>query len=252
MELIGMLCLGIGVGLVGSLLGIGGGMVIVPLLVFVWGYEPQMAIGTSVLVVLLNAISGTLGYIKQKKVCADAAIKFALATIPGAFAGSYAAEYLQGKLFYLVFGIFFVLAAWNMYCKANKDHASNAQNSVPQKYNWQLGVFCSIGVGFLASILGIGGGIVHVPFMVYVLQFPAHVAIATSTCILAVSSLAGLLSHAWLNHIMWMSGLVLGAGAFMGAQGGVLLAEKLPAELLLKFASGLVFFTGVKFLLSGF
>lgn len=77
MEVAGFLALGILVGLLGALLGIGGGMVIVPLLVFVWHYEPQLAIGTSVLVVLLNAVSGTWGYVRQKKACVDAALKFA-------------------------------------------------------------------------------------------------------------------------------------------------------------------------------
>lgn len=214
MEVAGFLALGILVGLLGALLGIGGGMVIVPLLVFAWHYEPQLAIGTSVLVVLLNAVSGTWGYIRQKKVCVDAALKFAVATVPGAFLGSYAAEYLQGRLFYLVFGAFFVLAAINMYRKANKEAAGKTTGVVPEVYNWKLGVLCSVGVGFLASILGIGGGIVHVPFMVYVLNFPVHVAIATSTCILAVSSLAGLVSHAmlgqrlgdWCGCLCWCSG----------------------------------------------
>ena len=194
MELVCFLIVGIFVGLLGSLLGIGGGVVIVPLLVFAWGYEPQVAIGTSVLVVLLNSISGTLGYMRKKQVCVDAAIKFAIATVPGAFLGSYAAEYLQGRLFYGVFGLFFLGVAYNMFTKAGKkDGTTGANAQVPEHYNWQLGVLCSIFVGFLASILGIGGGIVHVPFMAYILQFPVHVAIATSTCILAVSSLSGML-----------------------------------------------------------
>ena len=67
MEFAGLAVVGIAVGVLGALLGIGGGMVIVPLLVFGWGDEPQMAIGTSVLVVLLNALSGTWGYIRQRK-----------------------------------------------------------------------------------------------------------------------------------------------------------------------------------------
>ena len=94
-----------------------------------------------------------------------------------------------------------------------------------------------------------GGGIVHVPFMVYVLNFPVHVAIATSTCILAVSSLAGLVSHAMLGHIVWTSGLAIGAGAFVGAQGGVALAQRLQSGILMKLASVLVLITGIKFLL---
>lgn len=249
MEVAGFLALGILVGLLGALLGIGGGMVIVPLLVFAWDYEPQLAIGTSVLMVLMNAVSGTWGYIRQKKVCVDAALKFAVATVPGAFLGSYAAEYLQGRLFYLVFGAFFVLAAINIYRKASKNAAGKTAGEVPEVYNWKLGVLCSVGVGFLASILGIGGGIVHVPFMVYVLNFPVHVAIATSTCILAVSSLAGLVSHAMLGHIVWTSGLAIGAGAFVGAQGAVALAQRLQSGILMKLASVLVLITGIKFLL---
>ena len=249
MEVAGFLALGILVGLLGALLGIGGGMVIVPLLVFAWDYEPQQATGTSVLMVLMNAVSGTWGYIRQKKVCVDAALKFAVATVPGAFLGSYAAEYLQGRLFYLVFGAFFVLAAINMYRKASKNAAGKTAGEVPEVYNWKLGVLCSVGVGFLASILGIGGGIVHVPFMVYVLNFPVHVAIATSNCILAVSSLAGLVSHAMLGHIVWTSGLAIGAGAFVGAQGGVALAQRLQSGILMKLASVLVLITGIKFLL---
>lgn len=250
MEVAGFLALGILVGLLGALLGIGGGMVIVPLLVFVWHYEPQLAIGTSVLVVLMNAVSGTWGYVRQKKACVDAALKFAVATVPGVFLGSYAAEYLQDRLFYLVFGAFFVLAAVNMYRKANKEAAGKTAGEVPEVYNWKLGVLCSVGVGFLASILGIGGGIVHVPFMVYVLNFPVHVAIATSTCILAVSSLAGLVSHAMLGHIVWTSGLAIGAGAFVGAQGGVALAQRLQSGILMKLASVLVLITGIKFLMN--
>ena len=101
-----------------------------------------------------------------------------------------------------------------------------------------------------ALLMGIGGGIVHVPFMVYVLNFPVHVAIATSTCILAVSSLAGLVSHAMLGHIVWTSGLAIGAGAFVGAQGGVALAQRLQSGILMKLASVLVLITGIKFLLN--
>ena len=112
MEVAGFLALGILVGLLGALLGIGGGMVIVPLLVFAWDYEPQLAIGTSVLMVLMNAVSGTWGYIRQKKVCVDAALKFAVATVPGARGHCY---------FYLHFGSFlacrlsFACYAW-AYC----------------------------------------------------------------------------------------------------------------------------------------
>ena len=250
MEAVIFGALGIFVGVIGALLGIGGGMVIVPLLVFVWGFSPQMAVGTSLFVVLLNALSGTAGYLRQQKVFVDAAIKFGIATIPGAFLGSYASEYLQGKLFFLVFGCFFVLAAVQMYRKAGgSGNADNSEN-VLKGYNWKLGMACSVGVGFIASILGIGGGIIHVPFMVYVLHFPVHIAIATSTCILTISSLAGVASHAFLQHINWLPAVCIGGGALIGAQLGVLAAGKTKSALLMRLTACLIFITGIKFLMT--
>lgn len=239
-------------GIIGALLGLGGGVVIVPFLVFAAHYEPQLAIGTSMFVVLLNALSGALGYIRQKIACTDAAICFSLATIPGAFLGSYGAKYLQGKIFLGVFGLLLVGLAFNMIRKAGISGEENGVTVVPKRYNRKMGIICSVFVGFLASALGIGGGVIHVPFMIYVLRFPVKVAIATSTCILAVSAIAGVVSHAWLGHIAWFTGIGLGAGAAIGAQLGVRLAAKVQSASLMKGTGVLVAITGVKFLLSAF
>lgn len=239
-------------GIIGALLGLGGGVVIVPFLVFVSHYEPQLAIGTSMFVVLLNAISGAVGYLRQKLASRDAAVWFSLATIPGAFLGSYGAKYLQGKIFLGVFGLLLVGLALNMIRKSGINGEENGVTVVPKQYNRRLGIICSVFVGFLASVLGIGGGVIHVPFMIYVLRFPVKVAIATSTCILAVSAIAGVVSHAWLGHIDWFAGIGLGAGAAIGAQLGVRLAAKVQSASLMKGTGVLVAITGIKFLLSAF
>ena len=248
MEILLFLAVGALVGCLGSMLGIGGGVVIVPLLTFLFGFEPSAAIGTSMFVVLLNALSGSLGYLRQKKVCLDAAWKFALATVPGAFLGSYASEYLKGRSFYLVFGIFFFLFAIHMFKKASKKASQDTNEQVPDHYNWQFGVGCSIVVGFIASILGIGGGVIHVPMMTYVLHFPVKVAIATSTAILCISAIAGVISHASLGHVVWLTAIGLGVGASLGAQLGVRLAVRMNSALLMKGTSCLVMLTALKFL----
>ena len=248
--LIGML-----VGIVGTMLGIGGGVVIVPLLSFCFGFSPQQAIGSSMFVVFLNGLSGAIGYIRQKKVFLDAAWKFSLATIPGSFLGSYATEYLRGKVFYLVFGVFFFCFAVHMFRKAGKQAEKNDSSlacDVPRNYNWKLGVGLSIVTGFFASILGIGGGVIHVPMMTYLLHFPVKVAIATSTAILAVCAIFGALSHAMLGHIMWPVAVSLGIGASIGAQLGVRFAAKTKSAFLMKCTAVLVMITAVKFLLSSF
>ena len=102
-------------------------------------------------------------------------------------------------------------------------------------------------VGLMGALLGIGGGIIHVPFMIYVLHFPVHRAIATSTCILAISSLAGVLSHAYLLHILWQPALCVGICAVAGAQLGVRLAAKSQSQHLLRAVAALVIIMGIKF-----
>lgn len=246
-NIIYLLC-GACFGCLGSMLGIGGGPIIVPVLIFVLGFTPQQSVGTSMFIVLLNAVSGAFVYLKQKKVYLDAAVKFAIATIPGSFLGSYAVEYLKGKLFFFIFGVFFVLFALDMLRKTFKAQAAEESTAVPKEYNWQLGVLYSTAIGFVASILGIGGGIMHVPMMTYALKFPVKVAVATSTTILCISTFAGVVSHAMLGHITWSPALVMGAGAVAGAQLGVVCAGKAKSSLLLRLISVIILLMGLKFL----
>jgi len=250
MEILLFLAIGLVVGCLGAMLGIGGGIIIVPLMSFVFGATPQEAAGTSMLVVLFNSLSGAFGYYKQKRICWDAAWKFALATIPGGFLGSYIAHYLESKTLFIIFGIFFAIMAAMMYFKANERSKEETNTTIPEKYNWKLGTICSVVVGFIASILGIGGGIIHVPMMTYLLKFPVKTAIATSTAILTVSAFSGAISHAFLGHVLWISALGLAVGAVVGAQFGVRLVSKTKSTILMKLTALLVFAMGVKFILS--
>lgn len=250
MEILLFLAIGLGVGCLGAMLGIGGGIIIVPLMSFVFGATPQEAAGTSMLVVLFNSLSGAFGYYKQKRICWDAAWKFALATIPGGFLGSYIAHYLESKTLFIIFGIFFAIMAAVMFLKANAKSKEETNTEIPEKYNLKLGTICSVAVGFIASILGIGGGIIHVPMMTYLLKFPVKTAIATSTAILTVSALSGAVSHACLGHVLWIPAVGLAVGAIVGAQLGVRLVSKTKSSLLMKLTALLVFAMGVKFILS--
>lgn len=253
MTILTFAILGVLVGLIGSLLGIGGGVIIVPLLTFVFDFSPQEAIGTSMFVVLLNSLSGAYGYWRQKRICTNAAWRFSLATIPGAFLGSYVSEYLTGKAFYIFFGIFFFCFALNMFWKSTTINKNdNLNNVMPKTYNWQLGSAASILIGFLSSILGIGGGVMHVPMMTYALKFPIKTAIATSTAILAVSSISGTISHGLLHHIVWTTAICIGLGACLGASFGVRISAKTKSSLLMKATALIVLTTSIKFLINGF
>jgi uncharacterized membrane protein YfcA len=215
-----LVILGIAVGSFGTLVGIGGGVLLVPIFILFMHYSPQYAIGTSLAIVCLNALSGTFAYIRQQKVYYDAAVRFSLATIPGAFMGSYLAGYFTSKTFCIAFGLLLVMLAALMYYRANKKTDEIPFDKESFQYNRVLGIALSFVVGFLSSILGIGGGVIHVPILIYLLRFPTHVATATSHFILAVSTLFGVASHFALGNILVGPAVSIGIGVILGAQIG--------------------------------
>ncbi|HJF84114.1 MAG TPA: sulfite exporter TauE/SafE family protein, partial [Megamonas hypermegale] len=209
LEIFILFLVGIGVGTFGTLVGIGGGLIMIPLFTFaltpsIFQSAPQI-IGTSLFGVFLNAISGTFAYIRQKRVYFKAAVPFALATLPGAFLGGLVSDYFTGPTFSLAYGIFILFIAIIMYWNSsNKKVIAGEFNEKTFLARKKLGIFLSGFVGFISSIFGIGGGVIHVPTMIYALAFPPHMATATSHFVLAVSSFFGVISHIMLDHIVWV------------------------------------------------
>jgi hypothetical protein len=221
----GLFVLGLGVGTIGTLLGVGGGFILIPIFLLAFHYTPQHAIGTSLSVVFFNALSGSVAYIRQKRVHYDAAVRFSIATLPGALMGSYAARYFTSRSFYIVFGLVLIIIAVILYRRGAQENSVLVCDASFQ-YKRTLGVLISMGVGFLSSILGIGGGIIHVPVMVCVLGFPTFTATATSHFVLAISSFVGVVSHFLLGNILLRPALIIGVGAVIGAQLGAVLSHQ--------------------------
>lgn len=238
------------VGSFGALMGIGGGLLMIPIFLFVLNYPAQQTIGTSLFIVFLNALSGTIAYLYQKKIFQHAAIRFGIATIPGAFLGGYAAQYFTGTGFSLAFGTFLILMSILIALKSVPKGTSEEFDEKTFQYNSSLGIVSSIGVGFLSSILGVGGGLIHVPLMIYLLNFPTHIATATSTCILAISSFSGVISHFMLGHVLWIPAICIGGGAILGAQIGAKMAKKTKARVIVHVLAVLIFSMGIKFVLT--
>ena len=259
MEYLVFFALGAFVGSFGALVGIGGGLFILPFFIyfmsegciFPYFHQATEIVGTSMLVVVINAISGTLAYIRQKKIFFKAGIPFAIATMPGAFLGSYVADSFTGAKLTLYFGCFLLIVAsilmFNSFKKARSEEGFDPETF---KFSTTFGVCCSLIVGFIASVFGVGGGIIHVPMMIYILKFPTHVAVATSVFILMITSLFGLASHAYLGHIVWLPGFCVGAGAFIGAQIGALISSKTKSNTIVRLLACMTYLLAFKMILS--
>ena len=234
---------GLGIGGLGTLIGAGGGWMIVPLLMFGLGFGPQQAVGTSLAVVFVNALSGSIAYMIQDRVLYRMGVVFALATIPGALLGGVLVQYLNARWFTLLFSLFLLSLAVILYKgRAIPIASGKAQVIDPSRDSslMLLGSALSCLVGVISSLFGVGGGIIHVPFLIVGLGLPVHTATATSHFVLAITSLTG--SAFFLAHgdVHLRVAAAMGLGVLLGAQAGARLSMRMRSEPIRRLLAGAV------------
>ena len=241
--------LGLIVGIVSTIAGIGGGFVFVPVFMLVFHWTAQQAVGTSLAIIFLGSLSGAVAYIRQRLVYWDAGLRFSLATMPGAVVGSYFTGYFSGAAFRLTFGCLVLLLSAVVFYKARQKQRQRQDLPAGFVYNRRLGVGLSVIVGLISSLFGIGGGIIHVPVMVYLLKFPVHTAVATSAFILAVTTFFGALTHYSYGAIAMLPVLTIGGGAIVGAQLGARLAARFNSGALQQILAWAMVLLGCRLIL---
>jgi uncharacterized membrane protein YfcA len=267
-ELVGI---GIFVSMYGTMIGLGGGFILVPILLLIYKLNPQYAIGTSLCVIFFNAISGTFSYARQKRIDYVTGFNFAIGTIPGCIIGAYLTKFFTLGIFNVIFGIMLIILA--VLLLKNPQPIPNADKSrcfpfpfLKKKpvlrelidadgkkfiyaFNMPCGIALSFIVGFISSLLGIGGGVVHVPALIYMFCFPVHIAIASSTFILSISTFVGSISHLIIGNVVFKFALPIAIGCIFGATVGAKLSKILKSTIIVRLlATGLVF-VGIKLLL---
>lgn len=244
-----LLTVGIIVGFIGTVVGVGGGFIVVPFLTLVYNLSPQLAVGTSLCVVAMNSISGAISYARQNRIDYRTGVIFAVSMFPGAFLGAYILQSVPKQAFDIGFGIFLLfIAAYILLKQNNNNKNENAQppEFVRPQYNLLLGITISFGVGFYSSMAGVGGGLIHVPAMVYLFHFPVYYAIPTSIFILSISSTFTVGSHALVGEIAWTFVPFLGTGAVIGAQIGGRASKKIKSKWLIISLAVLIVIAGIR------
>ena len=253
--IIGLVFFGVFVGSVGTLIGAGGGFLMMPaFLIFYKDKSPGVLTAISLAVICANATSGSIAYAKMKRISYRAGLLFALATIPGAAAGAVIADYISTKTFELIFGCVIILAGIYLFASVKKRLDSQfAEVKAIPPFNIRLGIIISVFVGFLSSILGIGGGIVHVPMMVYLLNFPVHFATATSHFVLAIMTAVGTIVHICRGDLtgQWPIILFLSAGVIVGAQIGAVVSQRFRSVWIIRLLAVALALVGLRVLYRG-
>lgn len=263
-----LLLLGIGfaVGTFGTLIGAGGGFILMPVLLLMYpGEKPESLTAVSLAIVFLNALSGSIAYAFKKRIHYRSAIVFSIASAPGAFLGAYTTKFLARDKFELIFGILMAAMAIYLFFPKTKPEAPAALADYKYpvdrlvdrdghthliSYNLTLGILISAAVGFVSSLLGIGGGIIHVPALVNLLDFPVHIATATSHAILAFMAAIGTGEHFRAGHFdgLWDRVLWLAPGVVVGAQLGAYLSHRIKGEWIIRALALALLSVGIRFI----
>ena len=253
-QYLGLVALGMGVGAYGTLIGAGGGFVLMPVLLLLYpDQNADLLTSISLAVVFFNALSGSEAYAMMKRIDYRSGLMFAAATIPGAVLGALNTSFISRRMFDFIFGVLLVAAAAFLVWRPKKPEVASTSQHLSRLYvthhlvdvhgteyrysfNYLLGMAISVIVGYVSSFLGIGGGIIHVPALSYFLDFPVHVATATSHFILAIMALTGTVVHIMtgtFTHGVHRT-LVLSIGVLIGAQIGARLSEKIQGSWIIR------------------
>jgi hypothetical protein len=268
--------LGLGglVGLLSGMFGVGGGFLITPLLMFI-GVPPGVAVATGANQVVASSVSGVLAHLKRRTVD----FRMGLVLLAGGMAGSGAGIWVFGilrrmgqvellvQLSYVLFlgliGAMMLQEALRALHRAanpamppRRAHQHFLVHRLPLKMKFRVsGLYISVipplavgaAVGFLAAIMGVGGGFIMVPAMIYLLGMPTKVVVGTSLFqIIFVTAFTTLMHAVTAYSVDIILAVMLILGGVIGAQVGTQIGLKLPAERLRLLLALLVLSVAVK------
>ncbi len=231
------LLVGAVVGVVSGLLGIGGGILMVPFLYLLMGstawsglevpveHQAALAHATSLAVIVPAALSGLLAFRRMNLIPWGAILPLAVAAAFAALLGARVAIALPGPVLKLVFGLFLLASSRRLLRgREGPDEASAEERRV----RWTVAVPGGGAVGLLSALLGIGGGIVAIPILIRWVGLELHRVVPTSIAIIAFAAPAGVLAYALAGPVPGLPGGAVGyvhlPSALAMAPGAALLA----------------------------
>lgn len=270
MESFGLFSIGLFVvmggfaGFLAGLLGIGGGIILVPLFLWVFeaaGFSPEvlvhLALGTSLAVITPTAMSSAVGHRKRGNVQWYQVIRLSIGGVVGAFCGAWLASLLSGDWLKGLFGLMQLLVALQMVVFSPRLPPERT-DPVPSLHL----VLVGLAGGMFSAFFGVGGGVIAVPLMVIVLSFPIHLAVGNSSALIVVASLSGALSyifHGWgvpslppfsFGYVNGLVFLLVAPFSILAARLGVRVASRTTHDKLIRVFAILLVAVGLRMIYS--
>ncbi len=210
--------IGIFVGFISGFFGVGGGMILVPILIHL-GFDIKTAIGISVLSMLFSSIYGSYLNYKKGLLLLDSTLFFGFGGFIGGLGGGYVVDMLSSKTltFILLFVVIFAIYKFfNTPLVTNKKEVNSKT----------LFASVGLGIGLLATSIGVGGAILLVPIMVGFFYFDIKRAIAVALFFVVFSSFAGFISLSYYGYVDYFSGVIVGVSSLLGVYFGISISHK--------------------------
>jgi hypothetical protein len=237
---------GVLIGIAASTLGLGGGFLFVPYYHLALGFPMNKAIGSSMASIMFLTGSSAAAYGFQRRIDYRLGVLIEALEIPAVFLGAYLTQCLNSFHLKLAFTILLIFAGLNMFFRLGYHEREGSGKGWKREiidrwgrrfrysFNPWLALSGSFGIGIIAGMVGIGGGVLNIPLMSLALNVPIHVAIATSSFISFINSISGSAGHLTFGNIDFYAAITTGLGALLGSQIGSRIAKRTEPKMLRK------------------
>ncbi len=220
--------IGLATGLLSGLMGVGGGIIAVPAMVGILHLKQHKAHGTSLAMMVMTATASAVAYFTRGQVDVPLAVTLAVGTIGGSYLGAKIMPRVPAHRLRLIFGAFIFLVGLRMVFSWLEPPTAHVDLVFSIG---QIAVILALGLfaGALAGLLGIGGGVILVPAMAFLLGVDQHVAQGVSLVVIVPTAITGAMTHYRGGNVLPRLAVSLGTSAVVGGLIGSWLAGQLPA-----------------------
>lgn len=215
-------------GFVAGLLGLGGGVILLPLLTFIGRVPLQLATGTSLVHVFIAAATGVFSHYREGMVDIKAGLILGAAGVVGGLVGSFLSASISTRTLQIIYLSVVMLAVIILFIPQKLEEEKYKKG----EFNKALGILMAFGVGSLTGLLGVGGAFIMIPLMIYVLKIPMRVTIGTSLQFILITSLGTLWAKFGVGHIHLSITPLVVSGSVIGAWLGASVSRRTPVKLL--------------------
>ena len=256
-------------GFLGAILGLGGGIIVVPVLTLVYKIDIRYAIAASLVSIVATSSGAAASYLKDSLTNLRLAVFLEVGTVTGAIVGFLLAMYIKAQFLFLLFGVFLFFSALMMLRKRD-EHRSTVNHpwaeklkldgSYPQSdgtltaykvENVPLGLFAMFGAGILSALLGIGSGIFKVLAMDGAMKLPIKVSSATSNFMIGVTASASAGAYLLKGDVRPEITAPVAVGIILGSFVGAKVMVKMPAALIRKIFVVVLAVVSVQMIIKG-